>query len=205
MGPLICSQMGQVERFRSRLKGSGNHRNIGDLEMVNLSETLLEQVKHRMQKSTEHPGELKPWTVTVLVKKEDGFLSSASRQRSDIVWYSDEPKDRGGSGKGPSPLSYFLSSLGFCQMVHYVEHCAVDDLKLDSLDIKVEGKITSQKPVRFIEITYEAQISSGVNDERIKKLARMAAEDCYVTNTLRRSCNVKGLVYHNSRKIDEHP
>ena len=25
----------------------------------------------------------------------------------------DEPKDRGGTGQGPSPLAYFLASLGF--------------------------------------------------------------------------------------------
>jgi uncharacterized OsmC-like protein len=172
--------------------------------MVNLSETLTEQVKRRMEYVKEHQAELKPWTVTVSVKKEDDFLSSASRQGSDLVWYSDELKERGGTGKGPSPLSYFMSSLGFCQMVHYVEHCAVDGLKLDSLDIMVEGKVSPQKPVRFTDVTYEAQIRSGESDQRVKELARMSAEDCYVTNTLRRSCNVKGIIFHNGRKIDEH-
>ncbi len=172
--------------------------------MVNLNESLVEQVKRRMQYIKEHQTELKPWTVTVSVKKEDGFLSSASRQGSDLVWYSDESKDRGGTGKGPSPLSYFMSSLGFCQMVHYVEHCAVENLKLDSLDIKVDGKVSPQKPVIFTEVTYEARIISGESDERVKELARMAAEDCYVTNTLRRSCNVNGIIFHNGNKIDEH-
>jgi uncharacterized OsmC-like protein len=172
--------------------------------MVDLDKTLLEQVKRRMQYVKEHQAELKPWTVTVSVKKEDGFLSSASRQGSDRVWYSDEAKERGGTGKGPSPLSYFMSSLGFCQMVHYVEHCAMENLKLDSLEIKVEGKISPQKPVRFTDVTYEAQIRSGEGDERVKELARMATEDCYVTNTLRRSCKVNGIIFHNGRKIDEH-
>lgn len=172
--------------------------------MVNLSQTLIEQVKRRMQYVKEHHAELKPWSVTVSVKKEDGFLSSASRQGTDLIWYSDEPKERGGTGRGPSPLSYFLSSLGFCQMVHYVEHCAVEDLKLDSLDIRVEGEVSPQKPVRFTDITYEAQIRSGEDDVRVRELARMAAEDCYVTNTLRRSSNVTGIVFHNGKKIDEH-
>jgi uncharacterized OsmC-like protein len=172
--------------------------------MVSLSETLTEQVKRRMQRVKEHQAELKPWAVTVSLKKEDGFLSSASRQGSDLVWYSDESKERGGTGKGPSPLSYFMSSLGFCQMVHYVEHCAVENLKLDSLDFKVEGKISPQKPVRFTDVIYEVQIRSGEGDERVKELARNAAEDCYVTNTLRRSCNVNGIVFHNGKKIDEH-
>jgi uncharacterized OsmC-like protein len=172
--------------------------------MVGLTETLTDQVKRRMQYVKEHQAELKPWTVTVSVKKEHGFLSSASRQGSDLVWYSDEAKERGGTGKGPSPLSYFMSSLGFCQMVHYVEHCAVDNLRLDSLDIKVEGKISPQKPVRFTDVTYEVQIRSAEGDEQVKDLARTAAGECYVTNTLRRSCNVNGIIFHNGKKIDEH-
>ncbi len=172
--------------------------------MVSLSKTLVEQVKRRTQYVKEHQAELKPWTVTVSVKKEDGFLSSASREGSDLIWYSDEPKERGGTGKGPSPLSYFLSSLGFCQMVHYAEHCAVEPLMLDSLDIRVEGEVSPQRPVRFTNVTYEAQIHSGEGDERVKQLARMAADNCYVTNTLRRSCKLKGIIFHNGKKIDEH-
>lgn len=200
--PIECRNQLRTDYYDKFSKDYSNY--LGRLAMVNLSQALIEQVKNRMQYVKEHQGELKPWTVVVQVKKDEGFLSSASRQGIDLVWYSDEPKDRGGTGKGPSPLSYFLSSLGFCQMVHYVEHCAVENLKLDSLDIRVEGKVSSQKPVRFTDVTYEAQIRSGEEDESIKKLARMAAEDCYVTNTLRRSCNVRGLIFHNSRRIDEH-
>jgi hypothetical protein len=64
--------------------------------------------------------------------------------------------------------------------------------------------ISPQKPVRFTDVTYEAQIRSGEDDGRVRELARMAAEDCYVTNTLRRSCNVNGIIFHNGKKIDEH-
>src|SRR5438093_10463108 len=122
---------------------------------------MVDQVKRRMQYVKEHQAELKPWTVTVSVKKEDGVLTSASRQGSDLVWYSDESKERAGTGKGPSPLSYFLSSLGFCQMVHYVEHCAMDDLKLDSLEMKVEGNGATRIPVRVTCRTNKTHIRSS--------------------------------------------
>ena len=89
-------------------------------------------------------------------------------------------------------------------MVHYVEHCAMDDLRLDSLEMKVEGNVAPQIPVRFTDITYKTQIRSSEDDERVKRLAKMAAADCYVTNTLRRSCEVKGIIFHNGKKIDEH-
>jgi len=34
-------------------------------------------------------------------------------QLEDHTVICDEPKDRGGTGQGPSPLQYFLAALGF--------------------------------------------------------------------------------------------
>ncbi len=34
-------------------------------------------------------------------------------QLGEHIVVCDEPKDRGGTGQGPSPLEYFLASLGF--------------------------------------------------------------------------------------------
>jgi uncharacterized OsmC-like protein len=157
-----------------------------------------------MQYLKEHEEEIGPATITVLLKKEDDFLSSASRPGSDLVWYSDEAKDRGGQGKGPSPLSYFLSSMGFCQLVHYAEHCMVDHITLDSLEIRVSGTISMKRPRRFTEVRYEAVIHSSAIDDVVKRLARAAADDCYVTNTLKAACRVTGTITHNGKKVDEH-
>ncbi len=157
-----------------------------------------------MQHLKEHEKELAPFTVTVTLRKEDDFLSSAKRIGQEFVWYSDEPKDWGGQGKGPGPLSYFLSSMGFCQLVHYAEHAMADDIRVDSIDFKVEGDATMQKPRRFTEVRYEVALSSPEEDAVIKKLAREAAEECYVTGTLKNACKVTGTITHNGRKIDEH-
>lgn len=147
---------------------------------------------------------LPPVTITVRLEKKDDYLSSASRQGSDLIWYSDEPRERGGQGKAPSPLSYALSSMGFCQFVHYTEHAIVEAIKLRSVQMKIDGKISQQKPRRFTEIAYEVSISSDENEETTRGLATRAAEDCYVTNTLKRACLVTGVVIHNGKKIDEH-
>jgi uncharacterized OsmC-like protein len=152
----------------------------------------------------EHEKELQPRTITVLVKKEDDVLSSASLPGRHVVWCSDEPKERGGQDKGPSPLSYFLSSMGFCQFVHYAEHSVVENLNINSIEMKIDGKISLQRPRRFTDVTYEVEISSTESDEFIKKLARASADDCYVTNTLKLGCKVTGTIIHNGKKIDEH-
>ncbi len=172
--------------------------------MINYSQTVEERTKRSMKYEIENESTLSPHTISVSVSKYDDFLSSATRPGSALTWFADETKEGGGGGKGPSPLSYFLSSLGFCQFVHYAEHSMLLDIRLESLEMKVSGNIILQRPRRFTEITFEVKIASSNDDETIRKLARAAAEDCFVTNTLKRSIPVKGLIFHNGQKIDEH-
>ncbi len=68
--------------------------------------------------------------------------------------------------------------------------------------MQVNGTIVTQRPRRFTEVTYEARITSPENEETIRRLAKKAADDCYVTNTLKRSCKVTGTIIHNSKEID---
>ncbi len=175
-----------------------------DIEMLRFDESVAERTRRSMKYVKEHEAELDPRTITVELKKEDNFLSVASRSGADLKWYSDESKERGGAGVGASPLSYLLSSMGFCQFVHYAEHAMVDGLRLESLEMRVNGTITAQRPRRFTDITYEVKISSPESDVTIRELARKAAEDCYVTNTLKRGCKVSGTILHNDRIIDNH-
>jgi uncharacterized OsmC-like protein len=175
-----------------------------EVQMIRFNENVAERTKRTMQYTTEHEAELEPRTITIELRKEDNFLSTASRPGTDLTWYADESKDRGGTGKGPSPLSYFLSSMGFCQFVHYAEHAIVDGIKLESLEMKVNGTIVAQRPRRFTEVAYEVTISSPESEETIRQLAKKAADDCYVTNTLKRSCKVAGTIIHNGKKIDSH-
>jgi uncharacterized OsmC-like protein len=172
--------------------------------LIKFTESATEKTKREMRYKKEHELELAPFHVTVLLEKKDDFLSSATRAGREFVWYSDEPKEEGGSGIGAGPLSYFLSSMGFCQFVHYTEHSMVDGIQLESLRMKIEAKVTEQRPRRFEEIKYEVTISSRDSDDTIRNLARRAAEDCYVTNTIKRSCPVTGIIIHNGHTIDEH-
>lgn len=128
--------------------------------MIKFEQSVVERTKRMMAYVKEHEAELPPRTIIVKLEKNDNFLSAASREGSTLVWYSDESKERGGGEKGPSPLSYLLSSMGFCQFVHYAEHSIVDGLKLDSLQMKVSGKISIQPPRRLTDITYEVSIAS---------------------------------------------
>jgi hypothetical protein len=95
---------------------------VKSVKIVKFNEGVIERTKHTMRHVKERESELQPRTITVRLTKHDNFLSEASQEGSAVVWYTDESRERGGQEKGSSPLSYFLSSMGFCQFVHYAEH-----------------------------------------------------------------------------------
>lgn len=71
--------------------------------------------------------------VSVTVKKGDNLRSETKPENQELSWVSDE--------NGPSPLSYFISSLGMCQMVHYGEHAGSKNIRIDALEITVDPKL----------------------------------------------------------------
>ena len=148
-----------------------------------------------MNYTKEHLYKLKPFVVTIELEKHNDMLSSAKRPGETFTWNS-------GNEQGTSPLSYFLSSIGLCQFVHYAEHSIIEKIHLESLSMKLDG-IVSQNPREFTEINYSVFITSAETDATVILLAKKAADDCYVTNTVKKSCKVMGEVIHNGVKITE--
>jgi uncharacterized OsmC-like protein len=121
----------------------------------------------------------------------------------DLVWFSDLPKTGGGMGEHPGALQHFVSGLPLCQLTHYAERASVWGLKIEELEVSVVGRYLAIAGEGFDQVDYEVRISSPESPDRIKELARAAASDCYVTNTLKRSSRVSGIIFHNGNKIDE--
>lgn len=171
--------------------------------MVTYTNEVQNRIKRKMSFIREHKDELKPTTMTIKIEKKNNMFTKATKVGDELSWYSNDTKEEYEGSKGTSPLAYFLSSLGLCQCVHYSEHSIVEGITLDSLTMEVEGVI-SQNPREFTAISYTVHIKSLESDETIKKLAKDSANDCYVTNTLKKACKITGTVMHNEKKIDDH-
>lgn len=119
----------------------------------------------------------------------------------DLVWYSDATKAVGGLGEHPGALQHFIAGLPLCQMTHYSERASVWGLKIENLEVSAVGRFLGIAGHGFDQIDYEVKITSPESQDRIKELARAAAGDCYVTNTLKRSCRVIGKVILNGESL----
>jgi uncharacterized OsmC-like protein len=158
--------------------------------MVKFDDDFRKKMKGRMERFSKFDGKGNVSSkVSVTVKKGDNLFSEANSENTNLSWVSDEA--------GPSPLAYFISSLAMCQMIHYAEHAASEDINIDEITIKVEGIFSVSRPRSFSEINYSVNILSRENSSRIKNLASSAASDCYITNTLSKACDVKGILTIN--------
>ena len=162
--------------------------------MVKFDEEFRQRMKERMEQFSKFDdrGNVSS-KVRVTVTKGDNLYSEASPDGQSFLWASNE--------SGPSPLAYFVSSLAMCQMIHYGEHSGSKNIKIDSLVIKVEGKFSVSRPRSFSEITYQVEIKSPEDTERILELASNSASDCYITNTLSKACEVTGFLTVNGKEM----
>lgn len=162
--------------------------------MVNFDNDFKNRMLERMERFSrfDEKGDVSS-RVSVTVKKGDNLFSEARPENQDFSWTSGE--------SGPSPLAYFVSSLAMCQMIHYGEHAGSKDIQIDELSIRVEGKFSVSRPRYFSEIYYYIEIESPENTDTIVDLASSAANDCYVTNTLSRACDVRGFLNLNGKDL----
>lgn len=121
---------------------------------------------------------------------------------------ADEHPDSGGSGKGPTPLQYFLAGLLFCEQVIFVRHCAAHGIQVDSLETSVRGYFdrrgnygVAEVDAAFNQIVVTVRIKSPERPDRISEAIARLEKHCPAYNTLKKSVQVIHDVTLNGLKL----
>ncbi len=126
----------------------------------------------------------------------------------DFLFISDERAEAGGEAKGPTPLEYFLSGLGFCEQVIFIRHCAALGVHVDSLETTVRGYFdrrgiygVADVDPGFSEIVVEMRIRSSETKEKILDAISKVEKHCPAYNTLRKAAKVTHQVKLNDKDL----
>ena len=103
----------------------------------------------------------------------------------DYALVCDEPSSLGGSDKGPNPLEFFMSAVGFCENVTFARFAALRGLEFDSLETSVrghwdrrgQGELAEVEPA-FKDFVVETRIRSSAPLEEIREVARTTHRRC---------------------------
>ncbi|HVY55203.1 MAG TPA: OsmC family protein, partial [Thermodesulfobacteriota bacterium] len=170
------------------------------------SEALAEKLNGVIEQLKSTPGKPAVAEFGAGTELVGGFQTKAEIRQFTLD--VDEPPDLFGTDKGPNPAELVLAALGTCQEIVYSAYAAVIGIPLDSLKIRVKGKIdlrgllnVAPVPAGFSDIDYDVEIKSPADKEQIRQLAELVNAHCPILDTLQRPINLSFSVVHNDERL----
>jgi uncharacterized OsmC-like protein len=111
----------------------------------------------------------------------------------------DYPRYLGGHNLGPVPEEDILGRMITCLTHIYEIEASRQQIKLDGLELKVEGTLTSRlgnvdNPPLYKDVAYSVHIASPETKETIEKLQRAVEAICPIYNMIKDSQTIKGTI-----------
>jgi uncharacterized OsmC-like protein len=129
-------------------------------------------------------------------------------EQEDYTVFCDDEKFKKRNGKGPSPLQYFIASLGFCMFSQFARLAAKAGIVLDGLemDLRMTYDLSGRFPTK--DFTHAAQglsyifmINSTAPAEKLIQVAQRADKGCHTVNSMRKRIPVVGEIVLNDREF----
>lgn len=152
------------------------------------------------------------------VKREAGRARDLSKWRARVKWLGgfrtkvyvrnyevtmDEPGDLAGSDIAPNAVEYVLTALGSCLTVGFVLNATKKGVRINDLEIAIEGDIdnilrflgiSEEGHAGYREITAKLYVRADAGEETLKELWQYTLETSPVTNSIVRPVRVKPAI-----------
>lgn len=128
-------------------------------------------------------------------------------QGDDYTVYCDDENFKKQMGKRPSPLQYFIASIGFCMFSQFKRLAAkaavaLDDLEMDlRMTYDLSGKFSlTDFSAAAQGLRYSFNIKSGAPADKVIQVAQLADRGCHTVNSMRKRMPVAGKIILNNRE-----
>jgi putative redox protein len=117
---------------------------------------------------------------SALARREEGGYAHELQIREHRL-FADEPEDRGGSDKGPTPTELLAAALASCTAITLEMYADRKDWDLGAVEVAVDyDEPEKEKPA---SLTVKIRIPASLSDEQREKLLVIAGK-CPVHKTL---------------------
>ncbi|MDE1853183.1 MAG: OsmC family protein [Thaumarchaeota archaeon] len=111
---------------------------------------------------------------------------------------SDEPEYLLGKDTAAGPTELLLAAVGSCLTVTYVANAAAQGVKIDSLELQIDGEIDMPSFLGlkkngssgYKSVKIKAFVKSGAPREKLKDLLKLSVKRSPVTNTVFRGAKI---------------
>lgn len=130
-------------------------------------------------------------------------------ERDDYTVYCDDEKFEQQHGKRPSPLQYFIASIGFCMFSQFKRLAAKAGVVLDDLemDLRMTYDLSGRFSIKDFSaaaqgISYVFIIKSDTPLEKVISVAQAADRGCHTVNSMRKRMPVMGRFVLNEQEYE---
>jgi len=128
-------------------------------------------------------------------------------QPEDYTVYCNDENFKKQMGKRPSPLQYFIASIGFCMFSQFKRLAAKADVGLNDLqmELRMTYDLSGRFPIKDFcaaaqGVNYLFKIDSATPADKIIKVAQFADKGCHTVNSMRKRMPVAGTIIFNDRE-----
>lgn len=144
-------------------------------------------------------------TNKAVAKVVNNQMSEVSVRTFKII--QDEPESVAGTGKGPTPTDFLITSVATCENVVFARYAAMSDVSLKGLETTATGVwnmkgmfgIGPEDP-SFREITVETRVSTDSPASKVVEVANLTHRRCPVHATLRKATKLSFKLFVNDRE-----
>jgi uncharacterized OsmC-like protein len=120
-------------------------------------------------------------------------------KQDDYTVLCDDAKFKAQAGKHPSPLQFFIASVGFCMFTQLNRFALQAEAEIDQaeMDLRMSYDMSGTFPLANLPqaaqgLTYCFLIKSGAPVEKIIRIAQMTDKGCHTVNSMRKRVPVSG-------------
>ena len=128
-------------------------------------------------------------------------------QAEDYTVYCDDENFKKQAGKRPSPLQYFIASIGFCMFSQFNRLAVRADVVLDDfeMDLRMTYDLSGKFPLKDLSqaaqgLSYFFKIRTAASVDQVVKVAQSADKGCHTVNSMRKRMTVSGKIVLNDRQ-----
>ncbi|HXG53197.1 MAG TPA: OsmC family protein [candidate division Zixibacteria bacterium] len=126
----------------------------------------------------------------------------------DYTVFCDESAFRKRAGRRPSPLQYFIASIGFCMLTQLARSAARLEVDLDEAQMELRvtydlrGDLQRARPSQAARgLSYVFSVTSRGPVESVIRAAQAAGRGCHTVNSMRKRLPVSGQLMLNGRRF----
>lgn len=127
----------------------------------------------------------------------------------DYTVLCDETRFTKAAGNRPSPLQYFIASIGFCLFSQMTRFAARLEVPLDHAELELCMSYDLRTKLRLKDLataaqalTYRFSVSSSAPLEGVIRLAQLTDKGCHTVNSMRKRISVAGAWICNGQPFD---